>query len=282
MKPSAGALPNLILIGAPKCGTTSLHRYLSLHPEISMSSKKELHFFVEELNWNRGVDWYRGHFRASAKVRGESSPLYACYPRYPRVPEKISQMLPDAKFLYLVRDPIERIVSHYVELHHQLGAGRDLAAELEPTDTNEIVVASKYGLQFERYLGFFPKDRFLVLEQRDLMDRRVETVRKVFEFLGVDPDFTAEGFEELHNTGDRKLRYYDLGIRLHRLVKRTPLGRLPREVRNRFKFCYRPFERPASVPVLTDALRRSLTAYLESDLRKFRALTGRRFEDWTV
>src|SRR6187399_2211355 len=63
-----GALPNLIVIGAQKCGTSGLHYYLSLHPEIWMSRPKELNFFLEERNWPRGVDWYRDHFDPDARV----------------------------------------------------------------------------------------------------------------------------------------------------------------------------------------------------------------------
>ena len=70
-----GALPNLVVIGAQKCGTSGLHYYLSLHPEVSMSRPKELNFFIEERNWPRGADWYRRHFDAGARVRGESSPV---------------------------------------------------------------------------------------------------------------------------------------------------------------------------------------------------------------
>jgi hypothetical protein len=69
---TGGALPNLIVIGAQKCGTSVLHYYLSLHPEVSMSRPKELNFFIEERNWPRGVDWYKQQFDADARVRGEA------------------------------------------------------------------------------------------------------------------------------------------------------------------------------------------------------------------
>src|SRR5215210_59230 len=77
-----GALPNLIVIGGLKCGTTSLHHYLNLHPEVGMSRPKELNFFVEELNWGLGADWYRGHFPPDRAVRGETSPHYTNRPRF--------------------------------------------------------------------------------------------------------------------------------------------------------------------------------------------------------
>ena len=75
-------LPNLIVIGAAKCGTTSLHEYLNEHPEISMSSEKELYFFVEEKNLGKGLAWYESQFDPSAPVRGESSPGYSAFPLY--------------------------------------------------------------------------------------------------------------------------------------------------------------------------------------------------------
>src|SRR5947208_13622101 len=99
-----GALPNLVVIGAQKCGTSGLHYYLSLHPEISMSKPKELNFFIAERNYPRGLDWYRAHFDPTAKVRGESSPNYTAYPLHVGVPERMHSIVPDAKLLYLVRD----------------------------------------------------------------------------------------------------------------------------------------------------------------------------------
>src|SRR6059058_6332030 len=77
-----GALPNLIVIGAQKCGTSGLHYYLSLHPEVSMSRPKELNFFIVERNWPRGTEWYAAHFEPRAIVRGESSPNYTAYPQH--------------------------------------------------------------------------------------------------------------------------------------------------------------------------------------------------------
>ena len=87
-------LPNLIIIGGLKCGTTSIHHYLGLHPEIQMSKPKELNFFVEELNWDLGLDWYASRFDDRFKVRGESSPHYTNLPRFTGVAERIQRALP--------------------------------------------------------------------------------------------------------------------------------------------------------------------------------------------
>ena len=86
-------LPNLIIVGGLKCGTTSIHHYLGLHPEIQMSKPKELNFFVEELNWDLGLDWYASRFDGRFEVRGESSPHYTNLPRFSGVPERIQRAL---------------------------------------------------------------------------------------------------------------------------------------------------------------------------------------------
>src|SRR3712207_3189656 len=91
----AGALPNLIVIGAMKCGTTSLHRYLDLHPEVAMSTAKELSFFSRPERYDGlGVDWYKGFFDPTAAIRGESSPEYSHGPPA-GVPARIRTLVPD-------------------------------------------------------------------------------------------------------------------------------------------------------------------------------------------
>ena len=92
-----GSLPNLIVIGGLKCGTTSLHHYLNLHPQIAMSRPKELNFFVDELNWELGPEWYASHFDRDAEVRGETSPHYTNLPRFEGVAERMRELLGDAR-----------------------------------------------------------------------------------------------------------------------------------------------------------------------------------------
>lgn len=122
MKIEKGNLPNLIIIGAMKSGTTSLHHYLNLHPEICMSRQKELNFFIEERNWSRGIQWYKSHFEAEAKIYGESSPNYTMYPIWKSVPERMFSVIPETKLIYIIRNPIEQIISHYV---HKYAVGKE-------------------------------------------------------------------------------------------------------------------------------------------------------------
>ena len=192
-KPHA-AMPTLIIVGGLKCGTTSIHHYLGLHPEIQMSKPKELNFFVTELNWDLGLDWYASRFDDRFKVRGESSPHYTNLPRYEGVAERIKAHCPDAKLLYMVRDPIKRILSHWM---HATGAGyetRDMATVLADPDT-QYVNRSRYWMQLQPYLEHFDRSQIEVIAQEELQADRDGTMRKAFAYAGVDESFTSEQFD---------------------------------------------------------------------------------------
>lgn len=103
-------LPNVLVIGAMKAGTTSLHRHLDLHPEIGMSERKELHLFTRP-DWRQHLDWYTGHFSSAAPVQGESSPNYTKRRLFPGVPARIAAALPEVRLIYILRDPVERMRS---------------------------------------------------------------------------------------------------------------------------------------------------------------------------
>ena len=205
--------PNLLVIGAAKCGTTSLHEYLSAHPEIEMSRDKELDFFVEEKNWNRGLEWYEAQF-GDAPVRGESSVSYAAFPEYDGVPERIARVLPDARLIYLVRDPVERVVSHF--FHHSIRYPGGSFDELPSSDLGRrLADVSRYWTQLSRYLDRFPAERILVVDSDELRARRRETLQQIFAFVGADPGFRTWSFRRKHNvkTGRRRQAGVDPEVR---------------------------------------------------------------------
>ena len=117
----AAALPNLLIIGAAKCGTTSLHFYLDQHPDVFMARPHDSHWGQKEMrlfwrdDWRERLEWYEQHFDPSAPVRGEATPSYTHYPFLPDVPRRIHSIIPEAKLIYIVRDPIDRIVAHWAQ-----------------------------------------------------------------------------------------------------------------------------------------------------------------------
>ena len=285
-------LPNLLVIGAQKCGTTSLHRYLDAHPEIAMSDPKELDFFVEhedrprylvDGNWHRGVDWYASHFPDHVPVRGEASPNYTAYPSVPEVPERAAGIVPDARLVYLVRDPIERIVSHYL---HRVGAsreGRPLDEVLaDRDDAARYVDRSRYAMQVERWLEHFPGERLLVIAQEDLRADAPSVLRRVFRFLSVDDTFVSAEFTRAHQPSDEKRATVGFVRRLERplagAAHRLPLG-ASRALGRAFR---RTFGRALERPRIGDERRRDLEDLLRDDVERLRALTGQRFDSWSL
>lgn len=105
-------MSDFLVIGAMKCGTTALYEYLSAHHQIDMISVKELNFYNNETNWGRGREWYESHFANDGKLRGDVNPNYAMYPLCRDVPARLYSLYPNTKIIYLVREPVSRLVSH--------------------------------------------------------------------------------------------------------------------------------------------------------------------------
>jgi hypothetical protein len=275
-------LPNLIVIGAERCGTSSLHRYLRSHPQVFMSKKKELNFFVAEREWRRGRCWYERQFPTDAPVRGESSPAYTAYPVFSGVPARLAALVPDAQLVYLVRDPVERTISA-IHLARALGIDQRPAAEaLSDLDKSPYVAQSRYATQLEQYIAHFPAEAIAVVDSAELRSRPVETMRRIFRFLEVDENFWSPVMELERNTARRRRRNL-AGRALWGIGWRTVGTRRSRQVlRHSPAWAGRPFTSPLPPTVLSPDLRSRLESTLAEDAARFRALTGIRFESWCV
>jgi hypothetical protein len=279
------AFPNLIIIGGLKCGTTSIHHYLGLHPEVQMSKPKELNFFVSELNWDLGLDWYRGRFDDRFAVRGESSPHYTNLPRFQGVAERIQTHCPDAKLLYMVRDPIKRILSHWV---HAKGAGYEsgeMTDVLSRPDT-AYVQRSMYWMQLQAYLQRFDRERIELISSEELQADRMGTMRKAFRFAGVDEDFTHEQFDrEWEKSSAKQGDKYQV---MERLIKLPGLrsfdrnfDRLPESMRWVVeKIVHDPDKPSAPKPKLSDEMFEQMRGWLREDVAALQEFAGRRFDGW--
>jgi len=275
-----GALPNLVVIGAQKCGTSGLHYHLGLHPEISMSKPKELNFFIEERNWHRGADWYKRHFDAEARVRGESSPNYTAYPHHVGVPERMHSLIPDAQLIYVVRDPLVRIASHWVHNYAKRREKGDLRTTLTHPNTSYLV-RSQYHMQLQQFLRFFDREQILVFQQSDFRRDRGDSLRRIFEFLGVDAGFTHPSFERERHATARKTRATRLAARLEKM-SRSRRGRLlPPKIW--FALDERlPLRRPIERPDVREVLDEETLRVLREDAERLRELVGRDFADWSI
>lgn len=280
-----GALPNLIVIGAMKCGTSSLHRYLDLHPEIAMSPLKEPNFFVdgaEWSNWHRGVDWYRGLFDPGAPIRGEASVNYTNLPGSAGTAERMAATLTEApRLIYLVRDPIERSISHYM---HAVAAGRESrpVEEALADFDSRFVNRSRYATQLEPFRRAFGAERIHVATQESLLDQREATMRAVFEWLGVDRDFSSAQFERMWEVSAGKTRKFTFAYRLsQRLGGSVRWGRIPPRLRwLGERVALHPSGGGVPRPEVSAGLRRRLREELAGEVARLRELSGLRLEGW--
>jgi hypothetical protein len=192
-------LPTFLIIGTMKGGTTSLYNYLRGHPQVFMSATKELHYFVAEKNLSRGTAWYERNFSDAegAVAVGEASPDYTKFPTYQGVPERIAATVPGAKLIYVLRNPVHRIRSHYL---HDVARGRERRSISQAVPGNEHYLApSMYALQIEQYLNHFPRHQLLVITSEALRGDRSATMRCVHDFLGVDAGWSAPVHEQEFN-----------------------------------------------------------------------------------
>jgi hypothetical protein len=181
--------PTFLIIGAQKAGTTTLHADLAAHPDVFTAPVKELNFFVAEMNHRRGWSWYEGQFETAPKdaaAIGEASPSYTFYPAFVGVPKRIASTIPEARLIYLVREPFSRIQSSWL---HAVVRGVERRA-IDEAVINDIryTSATMYGMQVREYLDWFPREQLLLVNSEDLRSRRQETVTEVLRFIGADPD----------------------------------------------------------------------------------------------
>jgi hypothetical protein len=173
-------LPDFLILGAMKSGTSSLHRYLEQHPEVSASQRKELDFFAGR--YERGIHWYKKRFGDG--IAGESSPNYLKLHLWPEVPARIREHVPDARLMCILRNPVDRTLSHYL---HNVWRGREARPfSVATAPGSNLVKTSRYGWQLDHYLAHFPAEQILLLTTEELGADPQWTLRRALRFIGAD------------------------------------------------------------------------------------------------
>lgn len=193
-------IPNLFIIGAMKSGTTSLHEYLNEHPDIFMSDVKEPGYFSDCVDYYpKDKEWYTDLFKdvKNQKIIGESSTHYTKLPICDGVIEKIWQYNPDARFIYIMRNPIERVISHY---WHGVKYGDERHDILTAVKKNQTYIDfSDYAYQLEPYIERFGKDKIYTLSFECLINDPASELKGLFEWLGVDASVSIKSAGQSHN-----------------------------------------------------------------------------------
>ena len=215
--------PQFIIIGAAKCGTSSLYTYLARHPNVIPSIVKEIDFFSKPKNFGYGLPWYLAHFpwlgEEAPRITGEASPSYF---HHPEVPQRIATALPNVKLIALLRDPVDRLISHYehwvrqgyetrsleevtaTELYHWQGVSPEAieATQAHLKESNRLnhnyFYQGLYAHHIQHWLRHFPPDQLLVLTLEEMADAPQKVLRQTCQFLDL-PDFSLERYPQINS-----------------------------------------------------------------------------------
>lgn len=190
-----------MLIGAARCGTTSLHAYLGRHPKVYLCTPKEPEFFSRDAVYERGMDWYASLFADAPDgcFLGEASTTYSRWPHTLDSPRLIAEVVPAVKLLYIVRNPTDRAYSHYA---HQMRDGVSSTFEEMLDQRPEYIDCGLYLTQIERFLEHFARDQLHIVLLDDFKVDRVAELRGMQSFLGLDNrDLTGSGEIRMNISG---------------------------------------------------------------------------------
>jgi hypothetical protein len=249
-----------------------------------MTRVKDPHIMTGPRGRDR-ADAYARLFPAGAAIRGECSVGYAAHPVDPDPSRNIAEQAPDARLIYLVRDPVERAIAHYAQ-HVTTGVEeRTPDQALLANDPDCLyLAASRYATQVEAYLEGFEMQRILVIEMTELRDRRRATMQRCFAHVGADPEYWEESFEAEHNVRARdNVRLGPLGsrIRASRLTQMTRSA-LPPGLRGRAGIAARRALGTEVRPDVSPELRARISTVLAPEADRLRRLTGQAFRQWSV
>ena len=242
-------LPDFIVIGTQRGGTTSLYRYLAAHPGVAPTLvSKGVHYF--DVQYDRSPSWYRGHFPPRAYrawrhdvlrqplITGEASPYYLFHPA---VPERVAAMLPDVKLIAMLRDPVKRAFSHY---HHEFEGGYETLPTFEEAidaedgrlegETERLLedpayasfshqhhsylARGRYAEQLEAWFAHVPRERFLIVTSEEFYRETASTYATVQDFLGLPrhplaefKTYNAHTYEPMSEATNARLREHFRG-----------------------------------------------------------------------
>ncbi len=272
MDPKVG----MMILGAQKCSTTTVFHLLKNHPQMCASKVKETNFFITASDWRKEISQYANIFAPQpGQLLFEASTAYTFYPlRRLQIWEDMYDYNPDLKFIYLVRNPIERIVSAYMHTYLRGYSNLDIHGALK--NDCSLLIVSRYYTQIIPFIRQFGRDKVLIIDVEDLHQDRKSTLMGIAEFL----DIQAEPFliqSELH-----KNRSLDNRMTHHKWD--NPDG-MYRWIQKQFPKVYRRLAKAnrrqlKSRPELTVSEKRMIIDVLDQEIENLEKLTGKSLQHW--
>ncbi len=275
-------LPNFAVIGAMRAATTMVHELLASVDEFSLPRMKETDFFVREENIDSGRKCYGDYFDKSARFCGEVAPNYTKRDIFPDVAARLHRTNPDARLIYIVRNPVARAISHY---RHSFLMGQEMPAPADLVKSSKgqhIIATSKYAFQLEPWRAFFDIDQLLVVDFDLLITDTPTELRKISAHIGLPEAQILCRAGPRNSMGDvasmpgwwPQLRKSIVGRGLRTLLPRGVARRTKGLVSGRG---------PAKVPpAFPAAVVTEIEESLRDDIAAFRNVTGLQFSRWSI
>lgn len=271
---------DFMIIGAQKCGTTSLASQLAAHPEICFCKEKEPGYFHKTEAWEEGLEQYHSLYSPlPGQLCGEASTYYTFYPEYRETHNRLFEYNPALKLIYVMRQPVERVISHYT--HNRVREIDTRPPEIAVFSDASYVNYSRYGVQLRPYLELFDPANVLPIIFEEYTADQIGTLNRIAGFLGIDlePFFEADTSPRHQSVGQPYLRS-DIAVaftktELFRLMRRVLPAPIRQPIRHKL-FSNKIDEKPYFAPDVREALWR----LLEDDVLAVEALLGRRLDIW--
>ncbi|MEJ1356473.1 MAG: sulfotransferase [Candidatus Sedimenticola sp. (ex Thyasira tokunagai)] len=259
-------LPSFIIIGAMKSATTSLQEQLVKQPGIFMSEPKEPNFFSDDDQYAKGIEWYTALFEPApiGSLQGEASTQYTKLPTYPDTVARIKEHLPNARFIYVMRQPVDRLISHYI---HEWSIGRYRCSLVEAIERYpELIAYGQYAMQLEPYFEAYGKGAVLSVFFDRLIQYSKPELERICSFI--DYNGEAHWIREQHpsTVSSERIRRFPLygalvGSSVATWLRRTFISPGIRDaIKRRLTMSNRP--------ALCDRLRVELEALFDPDLAR--------------
>ena len=269
-----GMMPDFVIIGAMKCATSTLHDQLARVRGVCMSDPKEPNFFSDELNWAKGLDWYSSIFESmpDGDLKGESSTHYTKLPTYPLCVARMREHIPHAKLIYVMRDPIDRIVSQYIHEWSQRVISDDCPIDDAIEQYPMLIDYSRYAMQLKPYIEHWGTERILPVFFERLMSNPQPEFERIGRFLGLESgmQWINDGAQNVSSQRQRRGPVLNaiLGNRVLQTLRRTLM---PESVRARFRSRWTMKQRP----VLSEQAIALLRERLDPDMQELGSWIGR-------
>lgn len=274
-------LPEFILGGAQKSGTTSLHYYLNQHPDIFLHTGKlqEIHYFDDPDNYKKGIDWYVTFFKDidGHRLIGQNCPAYMYFDY---VPERIYKVMPGVKFIFILRNPVDRAYSHYWHVWRKNRERKKFEVALK-LENERILLGYRYKRNYSylsrgkymslinNYLEYFSRSQILIIIYEEFVKNPNFVLEKCFNFLEVESNFHVE----------TSIVYNKAKIPRNRLIRKFLTNRYCRKIQflqkidNKFNYRIR-------YPEMIEKTKNELNTYYKNDIRELQTFLDKDLSFW--